>query len=312
MSTAPAAAADVLVIGESVMDIIVSGDEELHRPGGSPMNVAVGLAKLGNRVELLTQLGTDPAGEAITHHLQQAGVTIHDVSYSAHPTSRARATLGDDGSATYDFDIAWQLPATTLPPQRAIHTGSIGAILEPGAYEVHRAIERQTDALISFDPNIRPGIMGARDHVRRVVEATSAISHVVKMSEEDAAWLYPDATPDAVGQALVAAGAKLGIVTLGADGCTVHTPDFATRLPALTAAVVDTVGAGDAFTSALLGEIIRLDLIKTVRAGQVSQQLATDLATRAMAAAAITVSRPGAQPPTSDELQAYSAYRVAS
>lgn len=308
MSTAPAAGtADVLVIGESVMDIIITADEELHRPGGSPMNVAVGLAKLGNRVELLTQLGMDSAGKSITRHLEDADVTIHGASQSTGPTSLARATLQADGSATYDFDIVWRLPAANLGPQRVIHTGSIGAVLEPGAHEVHRIIERQPQALISFDPNIRPGIMGAHDTVRRIVEATSALSHVVKMSEEDVAWLYPGATPEAVSQALIAVGVKLAIVTLGADGCMVRTSQAALRLPTFSATVIDTVGAGDSFTSALLGEIIRRDLVDTVRTGELSHQVALDLAMRAMAAAAITVSRQGAQPPTLEELKNYCA-----
>ncbi|QJA00226.1 PfkB family carbohydrate kinase [Leifsonia sp. PS1209] len=306
MTAAPAsAAADVLVIGESVMDIILTRDEELHRPGGSPMNVAVGLAKLGNRVELLTNLGADPAGHAITRHLELAGVRVLDASYTADPTSHARATLAADGSATYDFDIVWRLPETSLRPQRVIHTGSIGAILEPGAHRVHRIIESQPQALISFDPNIRPGIMGTRDKVRRMVEATSAVAHVVKMSEEDAEWLYPGAGADVVCRALIAAGARLAIVTLGADGSIVHTPDFALRLPAFSAVVADTVGAGDSFTSALLAGIIRRDLVDTLREARLGRGEATDLATEAMAAAAITVSRTGANPPTVEELEAY-------
>lgn len=305
-----AADAGILVIGESVMDIITHGDEELHRPGGSPMNVAVGLARLGSDVELLTQLGSDAAGDAITRHLHDAGVVIHGASRIAGPTSTAHATLQADGSAMYEFDIVWRLPSTRISPRRLIHTGSIGAILEPGAGEVRRIIQRQPDALVCFDPNIRPAVMGTRDDVRRLVEEISAYAHVVKMSEEDVAWLYPGAGPESVAESLTAAGVELAIVTLGADGCILRTPTLALRLPAYPTSVVDTVGAGDSFTSALLFEIVRLDLVDIVREGGLTRQQATGLARRAMAAAAITVSRQGAQPPTLDELELFGVPRA--
>ncbi|MGO4595155.1 carbohydrate kinase [Leifsonia sp. 2TAF2] len=293
---------DVLVIGESVMDIISDGLEELHRPGGSPMNVAVGLARLGHRTELLTQLGDDAEGDAIRQHLTDAGVTIHPGSITAAPTSTAIATLQADGSASYEFTIEWNLAATHVDPPRLLHTGSIGAIVEPGAREVRRIIEQQDHALISFDPNIRPAIMGSRDHVRRLVEGLTAHAHVVKMSDEDTAWLYPGASTRAVLDALIAAGVALAIVTLGADGCALMTPNLFLRLPAVPTTVVDTVGAGDSFTSALLSEILRLDLVETVRAGALSSTQASRLAQSALSAAAITVSRQGAQPPTTDDL----------
>lgn len=294
---------DVLVIGESVMDIITDGRQELQRPGGSPMNVAVGLARLGTRTELLTQLGDDAPGRDIRRHLEGAGVTLHPDSITDAPTSIAHATLRDDGSATYEFAIDWRLPAPRVGAPRILHAGSIGAVVEPGAGEVRRIIEQQTRALISFDPNIRPAVMGERNRVRQLVESLSARAHVVKLSEEDTAWLYPGATPATVLDALGSAGVALAIVTLGADGCVLRTPSVSLHLPALPTDVVDTVGAGDSFTSALLSEILRLDLVDVVRTGGLTSEQASRIAQRALTAAAITVSRQGAQPPTADELE---------
>ncbi|GAB7184923.1 carbohydrate kinase [Kitasatospora sp. Ki12] len=291
-------ASHVLVIGECVADIVrTDGAPDRVHPGGSPANVAYGLARLGRRATLLTELGPDADGRLIRAHLESAGVRVRAAEVERTPTAVVR--LDGQGRAEYAFDIGWTLPSTAVAAAElaeaptAVHIGSIGAVTEPGAAAVLALVERwRGRAEISYDPNVRPALMGERAEAVRRVERCVALSDLVKASDEDLAWLYPGERPDAVAERWLALGPAVVAVTLGAGGAFARSAEGErVGAAAVPVAVADTVGAGDSFMAALLH----------------TRATAADLTTclsHAVTAAALTVSRPGANPPSAAELEA--------
>lgn len=303
--------ATITCVGESLIDIIrPAGDEApLEHVGGSPANVALALGRLGHDVHLMTWIGPDARGTRIGQHLTASGVSLLPGSHNAARTPTAVAHLGAEGAAQYSFDIEWDLPTPVpaLPPDNdCLHVGSIGAALEPGGSKVLALCEEQSlTHLISFDPNIRPALMGWRDSVRARAEALVSLSDVVKLSDEDAAWLYPDLTPEQVAELWFARGPALVVVTLGGAGAWAITVEGMVRVDAPKVTVQDTVGAGDTFTAGLLDALARRDRLSlqarpalhALHAQEVGQIL-----THAARLAAITVTRVGADPPWAADL----------
>lgn len=302
------AGASALVIGEALVDIVERpGEEPSEHPGGSPANVAVGLARLGRDVELVSWFGADAHGSLLRSHLELEEVRLSAASARASRTSTAHARLDRTGAATYAFDLEWAPPEPdpALVPL-VLHTGSIAAVLEPGARTVAAAVARyRAHATISYDPNVRPDLMD-RDTTRPVVEQLAARSDVVKVSDEDLGWLFPDEDPLAVARRWLTAGPALVIVTRGAEGAWAGTAEGVELTSAARAVeVVDTVGAGDSFTAGVLDGLWGADLLGADRRAELR---AVDAATlqrildHAGRIAAITVSREGANPPTRAEL----------
>ena len=275
----------VLVIGESLIDVVRDGDTETRHPGGSPMNVAYGLGQLGIETQLLTRIGRDADGAIIERHL--SAVELLEGSLRDAPTSTAVATIGDDGSASYEFDVEWDLGPIEASADW-VHVGSIGAFLSPGADSVERYLAGC--AKVSFDPNIRQALMPIDARAR--FERIARLSSVLKLSDEDAAWLYPGV--DDVIDVLRELGPSVVAITRGAEGATIATATERYEIAPVRVTVADTIGAGDSFMAALIAELIN--------------DRPVDAAARtAVAAAAITVSRAGAQLPTRAELDAATA-----
>lgn len=294
--TTPARPA-VLVIGEALMDITDSADGVSETPGGGPANIAMGLARRGVAAALLTHLGTDERGRAIARHLEASGVGILPESFHDVPTSTARATLDATGAATYEFDIAWEVPrGLSLGDTPVIHTGSLATFLNPGADAVQALLDAHPDAIVTFDPNIRPGLVGSPEDARSRFERIARRARVVKLSDEDAAFLYPDLDIAAVIAAILTLGPAIVAVTRGGSGATLATHEGVVEVTAPRVEVVDTIGAGDTFMASLLVEPL-LRAGSTPRAAQL-----TEIGTRAAEAAAITVSRVGADLPWAHEL----------
>ncbi|WP_043847768.1 carbohydrate kinase family protein [Crystallibacter crystallopoietes] len=300
------------VIGEALVDVFSSpgGGSQVH-VGGSPLNVAVGLARLGQPVQFVGRYGRDEYGAQILHQLRRNSV-LAPLEADGNPTSVARARLDKAGAAHYSFDLLWELPALEQAVPRLfadtqwLHTGSIAAMLEPGAHTVLAAVERaHPRALVSYDPNCRPTIVTDRDFARRQVEKFVALSDLVKASDEDLQWLYPDRHPEDTAHAWLERGPAMVVVTRGARGPWGVVRDGAAEVPAPPVQVADTVGAGDSFTAALLATLMergfggsgRRDALQALSGDQLEEMLS--FATRA---AAITVSRPGANPPDRQEL----------
>lgn len=282
-----------LVIGESLVDVIVNeaGKVLSVNPGGSAVNVAVGLARLGVTTQFHTRIGAGRHGDLVCNHLELAGATLTAGSRHDGITSTAIAEMDESGAATYDFDIAWEPRDLDAAGFDIVHTGSLATALAPGAAVVERILER-TDARISFDPNIRPSALGDRDVVRNRVERIVARSHVAKASDEDLDWLYPGVPAIEAIEHWADLGADLAVVTRGADGAEALHGGVRTHVPAPRTTVVDTIGAGDSFMAGLIVGLVRDGL------GDVRSLL--EFAARC---AAITVSRRGANPPGLEELR---------
>ncbi|MCQ1580131.1 carbohydrate kinase family protein [Streptomyces parvus] len=297
-----------LVIGECVADVVRQPDraDRVH-PGGSPANVAYGLARLGHHPTLLTQLGADDHGRLIRDHLTAAGVEVR-TDEATGPTPSAVVTLDDQGHATYAFDVGWTLSA--VPLDRApghVHAGSIAAVVEPGAATVLAALESlRAGATVSYDPNVRPELMGERDRAVARVERCVALSDVVKASDEDLRWLHPDQEPERVAERWLAAGPALVLVTRGEAGAFALFPGGRITVDAPAVEVADTVGAGDAFMSGTLHALAAHGLLGPdgrARLRAVDRDTVADVLRHAAASAAVTVSRAGANPPGPDELR---------
>lgn len=297
--------ARISVIGESLVDVV----NRQPFPGGSPLNVAVGLSRLGHQVMFHTEFGLDEHGAMIAEHLRQAGVVLADGTQRLVATNQAQVKLDGSGRASYRFNITWDLPNDVVAPGTALlHAGSIGAWLEPGGTKVLTAFRNSPPSQIrSYDPNIRAELTGDRDAVLERVETMMRLSHVVKLSQSDAAWLYPDADPSAVLDQVLDLGPQLVVLTRGALGCMARTAQEGFAQPARVTDIDDTVGAGAAFMSGLLHGILDSSLAQPLTGAGPStlQSAAVKQALRcATASAALTVSRAGANPPGRAELAA--------
>jgi len=306
-----AVAGDALVVGEALIDVVhrADGTVDVH-PGGSPANVALTLGRLGRPARLLTSFGTDAYGDRIRSWLRGSDVSVVDGSDGAARTSVATARLSDTGSATYEFELEWAIPSVTLDPAQAavVHTGSIGAVLEPGATGVVSVLDaHRAHATVTYDPNLRPSLMGSAADVAPRVEELVGRSDVVKVSDEDLAWLVPGRDPVDVARGWLAQGPALVVVTLGGEGAVAVSAQGVTGVPAQRVEVVDTVGAGDSFMGALIDGLWHEGLLgaanrPALRA--IPGDAVVRVLSRCVHVAAITVSRAGANPPRRAELEA--------
>ncbi len=309
MSVAPGPAGRVLVVGEALVD--VRTDERAgarttrgEHPGGSPLTVAVGLARLGLATTLAAQVGDDVRGEAVSRHLAHSGVELLRLP-PVRRTSTATARIRPGGFATYDFDLTWD-PATLPDPRdfALVHVGSIGATLAPGADAVADLVTAagQVDVPVSFDPNVRPTITPDLDDVRRRVRDLARASTLVKLSDEDAGLLHPRAGVDRVAADLAALpGVRLAVVTRGRAGLVLRSSAHHVAVPPASDDVVDTIGAGDTVTAALLAGLLSARLLDP-GADRLGPGALGWLGRLAATAAAVCCSRPGADPPWLAEL----------
>jgi len=288
----------VLVVGEALIDIVETAEQRVEHVGGSPANVALGLGRRGIPVTLLTHLAPDARGRRIVKHLEHSGVRVAAESMTARATSTALARIGADGQATYEFHLDWGAvrPPEDLAPT-VVHTGSVGAFLEPGAESVRELLRTTTAREITFDPNIRPALVGSHGSAFGAFEQTARLATVVKMSDEDAEWLYPGVPVDDVIRRVLELGPRLVAITLGAKGAIVANADHLVRNAGESVDAVDTIGAGDTFMASLIAAVFEGGSHRLRR--DALERIGRD-ATRA---AAITVARAGADLPWTHELE---------
>ena len=290
----------VLVVGESLVDVVIrASGEESRRAGGSPFNVAIGVARLGIDTRLATQMGADEDGELLRKTLAGSGVDVLQMALRQARTATAMATIAADGSASYEFQLSWD-PAELPDPAgfEAVHVGSIGATLAPGADRVAALVADAAAAGIpvTFDPNVRLGIQSVVAELRRRFDAIAPHAAVIKMSDEDAAALFPGSNLDDLASELAVMG-PLVAITRGGEGAMICSGDNLVVAAAPRIDVVDTIGAGDSFMAALIAGSAALSW-----PGNWSSPQLERLGALATGAAAITCMRPGADPPWRSEL----------
>ena len=293
--------------GEVLIDLIPEGADRKPVVGGGPANTAKALAKLGIDTQFIDGISTDKYGQMAKSELVAAGVKLDYVKYSDRPTCLAIVSLSESGSATYEFVIentaTFDFTSEWLPnPQTErpslLHIGTLATIIEPGAsvlFDWAQSVAKV--APIVFDPNIRPAVISDRKQYLAQVERWVGISSVVKVSDEDIKWLYPSLEIEQVVNNWLTKGPSLIVVTYGDKGLTGYRKGEVVSVEAVQVKVADTVGAGDT-VGAILVEAIVNDGLDSLAGARLEMMLK-----RAAKAAAITVSRVGANPPTSEELE---------
>jgi len=297
----------IVVTGEALIDVVVDRDgDSTETPGGSPLNVAVGLARLDIPTTLISQVGHDQRGGLVVDHVTGSGAEIVAVPTSSGRTSVATAHLDEGGAASYEFELEWNLPRQELPPCRALHVGSLGTLLVPGRDSVLDLVEQACarEGFVSYDANLRESFVDDRDRTRREVQALAARCTLVKLSDEDADVLDPGTDPDDFARALLGGErTRIVLLTRGSEGATAFTAKGETSAVPRQVEVVDTVGAGDAFMAATLAQLWDLDAFGHPGPGlPVVEEEIARLLRGAMEVAAITCERRGANPPRRLEL----------
>ena len=302
----------ILAIGEALIDVVITHEQPdfpVEIPGGSPANVALTLGRLDRPVALATWIGLDERGRLIDFHMYDSSVHVTGASRGASHTSTALARLDENGTASYTFDLEWApAPPITVPPTaQIIEAGSISAIIEPGASAVLDALTRGREhALVCFDPNARPTIMGEPSAALASLERFIALADVVKVSDEDIDWLTGSAPIDEVVDRWLGMGPSLVVVTRGKHGSDVATASGLrfTKTPG-DVEVVDTVGAGDSFMGGMIDAMWGMGL-RGADAREALRSLPEEqvraIIDRASAVSDVTVSRKGANPPWAHEL----------
>jgi fructokinase len=295
-----------LVIGEALIDIVRGRDTAEH-VGGSPLNVAVGLAKLGREVDFLTHIGDDANGRRISDYLKAAGVQLVPGSVEAARTPTAVATLAEDGSAGYAFDLDWQLSGTPpVAPPLFVHTGSIAAVRDPGCLAVAALIDAyRVSATVTFDPNVRPSLIVDRDQARERIEHLVERSDIVKVSDEDLRWIDPNREPEQTARTWLTLGPAVVAVTMGDRGAVALCAAGLAAVAARPVQVMDTVGAGDAFMVGLLDSLWELGVLgKRAELRGIGLDSLTSALEAASLSSALTVARTGADLPDRAALDA--------
>jgi fructokinase len=312
----------IVVAGEALVDLVPDADGRL-RPlaGGSPFNVAIGLGRLGVPTALLGALSEDSFGELLARGLADAGVRPLPEARVARPTTLAMVHIDDAGHASYAFyldgtsatgssadDVASACASVPEVARAALHI-SLGAVTltAPGTGAVLADLISDGAArpLVSLDPNVRPAVMGDLDAERTAITRAVAQVDLVKVSDEDLAALHPGRDPLAVAGVWARSGPALVVVTRGSEGATlVRDEGGMMTVASLPVDVIDTVGAGDAFTSGLLAALADHGLLDRTALRTADASALREVLEFASRVAALTCTRRGADPPRRNELVA--------
>jgi fructokinase len=299
------------VIGEALVDLVPRGQPGDYRAhaGGSPFNVAVGLARLGNRTALMARLADHGFGRILRDAAVAEGIDLSAAARATELTTLAAVSVDEAAHATYDFYLEgtadWQWTVTELdglpPDTEILHFGSIASWTEPGSELIDQVAGEARGSgrvLVSYDPNVRPAVLGENARGRELVERSVRHAHVVKASREDLEWLYPSQSVDEVGPRWNELGAALVVVTDGADGATAYREGARPlRRPGRAITLVDTIGAGDAFTAGLLSGLVRRDLHIPERVAAIPDAALADVIDEGVLVSSMTCERAGADPP---------------
>jgi fructokinase len=304
----------IVVGGEALVDLVDEQGELRSVPGGGPFNTAIALGRLGVPVAYLGTLSNDDHGCVLARLLVEAGVDMSLVRRSEAPTPFAVVHQHDGGGNTYTFHLAntsfTDLPLDAVPelPEDAfaIHVGTLGLAIDPPAAAYEALLEREVGRrTIVLDPNVRPAVFGDQGSYRARFERLAGLATIVKLSDDDATWIYPELElADILGRVL-ALGPRLVAITMGTDGAVAASADGYARVAAVPVTVADTVGAGDSFGAALLAALAERDALELDATELLDDALLEEAITYAVTAAAITCTRTGAVPPSRAEIDAW-------
>lgn len=305
----------IICCGEAVIDMMprslpTGEDVFLPVPGGALFNTAVALGRLEVETAFLSGLSNDMFGTQLASHLRASGVDVGYAIRTDHPTTLAFVAL-EAGVAHYTFfdeNSAGRLLHVSQLPDilenvRALHFGGISLIGEPCGSAYEALARRQAGhSVISLDPNIRPGFVVDEPGYRARLARLTAISDIIKVSEEDFAWLEPERTFEAVCKEWISRGASVVVLTRGADGCQAHTASFDVEIETDHVEIVDTVGAGDTFNAGLLAALAEADFLSVDRLADLDENTLESALRFATKVARYTVGQTGANPPWKSQL----------
>ncbi len=306
----------IVCCGEALIDFLPRQGEDgaaVFQPfaGGSVFNVAIALGRLGVRTGFLSGLSRDFFGASLVDTLHGSKVDTKLCLFSDRPTTLAFVSLAN-GQARYAFfdegSAGRMLDAADLPPVPAevngLHFGSISLVAEPcgSAYETLMRNESPV-RVVSLDPNIRPSLIKSRDGYLARLARLVEMADIVKLSDDDLEWLAPGARFEDFAAGWIRRGAKLVILTRGADGALAVTKRLRVSVPAVEVTVADTIGAGDTFSAALLARLEAQRLLAKRAIAALTEADLHGLLVYAAKAASITASRPGADPPWLKEME---------
>lgn len=317
----------MLVVGECLVDLaptlVPSAAGEGHAPhgrpyeaipGGGPANVALGLARLGAPAAFAGRFAKEGFGPWLREHLAVNGVDLSPSIEASEPATLAVVTFDGAGRASYGFygpeTADWQWSASELPRPdglfAAVHTGSLATTFEPGASVISdwlAGLRAAGDVAVSFDPNVRSGLVADVAAYRGRLERLVASSHLVKASDEDVAAVYPEEDLERVAESWLASGASLVVVTEAARGARAfHISGTRAACASPAVEVVDTIGAGDAFSSGLLAYLLSVGALSPAGLRSLEEDELARALGQAVAVSAFTCTRAGADPPTAAEL----------
>jgi fructokinase len=303
----------IVVGGEALVDLVEDGGARRAVAGGGPFNTAVALGRLQIPVSFFGAISRDAYGQILIQQLVDAGVETSLVRWSDLPTPQATVHREGDGRHSYTFSLAatafTDVSPNLLPllPEStwAIHVGTLALAVDPpaAAYEALLARETETHRVI-LDPNVRPAIFGDAELYRHRFERLSRLADVVKLSDDDAGWLYPDLAPTDVPELILGFGPRLVALTRGANGAVARSHIAAVDVPAMPVNVVDTIGAGDSFGAALIAALGDERALGPGTERKLDEEVLRRTVTYAVAASAVTCTRTGAVPPSRSEVEA--------
>lgn len=306
----------ILCVGEALIDMVpVPYNDEtayLPRAGGSPYNVAIALGRLGADVGFLGRISRDPFGQLLRAQLRKSGVSLDYVVDTDDLSLVALVQIVSQVKPVFTFyrdpEGAYVLREEEVPDRLdgvdILHFGSISLLMEPGATAITHLVQREAgQRLISFDPNVRPILIEDKEAYLGDVDEWVRCSDIVKVSSDDVAWLYPGRPLNEVADRWLAQGAALVVITLGEEGAVAFTPSAFARVLAPQVDVADTVGAGDAFTAALLLALHRGGYLTAEAVRNLPQETLTDILRFAVRVGSLTCTRAGAEPPWLEEVQ---------
>jgi fructokinase len=303
----------IVVGGEALVDLVDEHDQLSPVPGGGPFNTAIALGRLGIPVAYLGTLSRDEYGGLLARLLLEAGVDMSLVRSSDAPTPLA-VVHRHDGGENYTFYLTGT-SLTDLPPEAvpelpehvwAIHVGTLGLAVDPPAAAYEALLDREAARrTIVLDPNVRPAVFGDQVSYRARFERLARLADIVKLSDHDAAWIYPELERAAVVERILGLGPRLVAVTMGTLGAVAASREGQARVPAVPVAVVDTVGAGDSFGAALLAALVERGALEPGATRPLDDSLLEEAVEYAVTASAITCTRRGAVPPSRAEIEAW-------
>jgi fructokinase len=303
----------IVTAGEALVDLV--DDDGALRPvaGGGPFNTAIALGRLDVTVGFLGTISRDAYGQLLAQQLTAAGVDTSLVRWSATPTPHAVVHRLDDGRNEYTFHLSgtslMEMSPDELPalPRRAwaVHVGTLALATDPPAAAYEALVEREAGRRrIIFDPNVRSEIFGDVAVYRRRFERIARLADLVKLSEDDADWIYPGVSVDEVVQLILGFGPGIVAVTRGERGAVAGSADCFVEIPGIPVAVVDTVGAGDSFGAALTAALVDEGAFGPDASPPADAGALTRAVSYAVAASAISCTRRGAVPPSRSEIDA--------